>query len=331
MTPGSAGGGGGRGRAEIDLRDVRTVPFHDIPRKVTVGDFAPPFDPEADPARGLPSLPSILAARDFHALIERILEARRRDRPVVVMFGAHVIKCGLSRILIDLVERGLVTALATNGAGAIHDYEIALFGATSEDVETGLATGVFGMSEETGAGMNGAIREAASRGDGLGAALGARIREEKAPHAAFSLLAAAVGAEIPVTVHVAIGTDVIHQHPACDGASIGATSHEDFRRFCGVVADLEGGVVLNLGSAVILPEVFLKALCVARNLGHRVEVFTAADFDMVRRYRPAKNVLERPVAGGGSGFAFTGHHEILVPLLAAELVRASLDKSRESG
>jgi hypothetical protein len=165
----------------------------------------------------------------------------------------------------------------------------------------------------------------------MGQALGVRIREAGAPHADCSLMAAAVGAGIPVTVHVAIGTDVIHQHPACDGAALGRTSHEDFRRFCGVVAGLEGGVVLNLGSAVILPEVFLKALCVARNLGHRVEDFTAADFDMIRHYRPAKNVIERPVGGGGRGFSFTGHHEILIPLLAAALVRGPLDKSGDAG
>ncbi len=315
----------------LDLEGIKTVPFREIRRKVSVDGFARPVGPDADFSSILSSLPSLLAAADFRDLLSRIHGAKKGGRPIVAMIGAHVIKCGLSPVLIDLLRRGYLTALAMNGAGAIHDFEIALFGETSEDVAEGLAAGTFGMSEETGRLMNEVIRSAAERGAGFGEAVGEAIVERDCPFSGYSLLAAAVEMGVPATVHVAIGTDVIHQHPGCDGAATGSTSHRDFKRFCGVISDLEGGVILNLGSAVMLPEVFLKALCVARNLGHRVENFTSADFDMIRHYRPAKNVVERPTSGAGTGFSFTGHHEIMIPLLAAGLVAGPLDKVRERG
>ncbi len=315
----------------IDFSDLKTVPFRDIPRKVSIDLFARPIRADGSVAELYSSLPAILAASDLRELQSRIMKARDEGRNVVVMLGAHVIKCGLSPVLIDLIERGIVTAIAMNGAGAVHDFEIAFFGETSEEVEEGLPEGSFGMSEETGSMMNRVIREAADSGTGMGQAIGNFIVSEKAHNRGYSVMASAVGKHIPVTVHVAIGTDVIHPHPSCDGGAIGVTTHEDFRRFCSVVSDLEGGVVLNLGSAVILPEIFLKALSVARNLGHAVSDFTAADFDMIRHYRPMRNVVERPTSGGGKGFSFTGHHEIMIPLLAAGLVAGSLDKRNDSG
>jgi hypothetical protein len=318
-------------RDGIDFGKVRTVPFSAIRRKVSVENFARPVESGTPIEDFLSSLPSILVASDLRELQSRILEARTKDRPVILMIGAHVIKCGLSPILIDLIERGIVTAIAMNGAGAIHDFEIAFFGETSEEVGEGLVNGTFGMSEETGLLMNRVINESARNRGGMGRALGDFILEKKAEFSKFSLMAATTRADIPVTVHVAIGTDVIHQHPSCDGSAVGSTTYEDFRHLCGIVARLEGGVIINIGSAVILPETFLKALCVARNLGHEVTNFTTADFDMLRRYRPMKNVVERPTLGSGRGFAFTGHHEIMIPLLAAGLVRRSLDKKKNRG
>jgi len=316
------------GRDGFDLSKVKTVPFRKIERKVSVDLFARPVRAGSRFSEFISSLPSVLAASDLRALQAAILEARAKGRPVVAMVGAHVIKCGLAPILNDLIDRGIFSAVAMNGAGAVHDFEIALFGETSEEVGEGLLDGTFGMSEETGALMNGIINEAAKKGSGIGRALGSYLLARKAKHREVSLMAMACTKEIPATVHVAIGTDVIHQHPSFDGGATGAAAGEDFRRFCRVVSELKDGVVLNLGSAVILPEVFLKALCVVRNLGHEVSNLTAADFDMIRHYRPARNVLERPTLGGGKSFSFTGHHEIMIPLLAAGLVEGSLDKGK---
>lgn len=320
-----------RNKDGVDFGDLKTVPFRDIPRKVSIDLFARPVGADVSVTELYSSLPAVLAAYDLRDLQSRILKARDEGRSVVVMLGAHVVKCGLSPVLIDLIDRGIVTAIAMNGAGAVHDFEIAFFGETSEEVEGGLPEGSFGMSEETGSMMNRVIRDAADSWTGMGEAIGSYIISEKPRFRGYSVLASAVEKDIPVTVHVAIGTDVIHPHPSCDGGAVGATTHEDFRRFCGVVSGLEGGVILNLGSAVILPEIFLKAISVARNLGHDVSDFTAADFDMIRHYRPMKNVVERPTSGGGKGFSFTGHHEIMVPLLAAGLVAGLLDKRNESG
>ncbi len=316
------------GDGEIDFGKIRTVPFVEIDRHVSVDQFMRPSDAGESLRSFIDSLPPVLAAADFKDFQRRILEAVDGGKHVVAMMGAHVIKCGLSLILIDLIERGILTAIAMNGAGAVHDFEIAFFGETSENVAEGLERGTFGMSEETGEMMNRTIREAARSGKGFGEALGSRIIEDKAQYRDHSLMAAAVTRGIPVTVHIAIGTDIIHCHPSCDGGAIGVTTHEDFRRFCGVVAGLEKGVIMNLGSAVILPEVFLKALAVARNLGNDVADFTTADFDMIRHYRPAMNVVDRPTRTGGQGYAFTGHHEIMIPLLAASLSGGVLDKGR---
>ncbi len=264
------------------------------------------------------SLPRLLASDDLRALVRAIAQARRKKKPVIVMMGAHIVKCGLSPLLIDLMEQEVITALAMNGAVAVHDCEMALFGATSEDVSQGLRDGSFGMARETGEFYNRAAQEATLKKTGLGESLGVLLNRAKGAHLELSLLAAASRSGVPATVHVAIGTDIVHQHPSADGAALGAASFEDFLRFAGEVAKLSpGSVVLNLGSAVIMPEVFLKALTVARNLGHPARGFTTANFDMIQHYRPRVNVVQRPVEGGGKGYALTGHHEIMIPLLAA--------------
>jgi hypothetical protein len=265
----------------------------------------------------LDRLPDVLKARDLKELAGDIARARRRGRPVVLMMGAHPIKCGLGPVLIDLMERGLVTCLALNGAGAIHDFEMAMWGRTSEDVAQGLKDGSFGMARETADLLNGAVIQGDAHDLGFGESLGLFLTEEKAKYHGLSLLAACRRLKIPVTVHLAIGTDIVHQHPSFDGGAAGRASHRDFRILAHQVGKLSGGVVINLGSTVILPEVFLKALTVARNLGGRAKDFTAANFDMVQHYRPNVNVVQRPTAGGGRGYSFTGHHEIMVPLLAA--------------
>ena len=244
------------------------------------------------------------------------MTAYQREKAVIVMMGGHVIKCGLSPLLIALAERGVITGFAFNGASSIHDFEIALIGETSEDVSAYLQTGQFGMWEETGKLMNETIQHAADTGIGMGEALGKKLIALDAPYNTYSLLAAGIQLNIPITVHVAIGTDIIHQHPSANGAAIGEASFTDFRLLTELVTQLEdGGVVLNLGSAVILPEVFLKTLTIARNLGNTVSHFTAADFDMIQQYRPAENVVKRPTEMGGKGYTFTGHHELMIPLL----------------
>jgi hypothetical protein len=271
-------------------------------------------------------LPRILAGETLRGLCSAIQRARERRRPIVWGMGAHVIKVGLSPVLIDLMERGFVTGIALNGAGVVHDFELAVAGATSEDVEAGLGAGRFGMARETGEEIGRAIAEGDRDGLGLGASVG-RYLGERRPRARYrelSLLAAAWRLGLPATVHVAIGTDIVHAHPACDPAALGRATHLDFRLLAAEVARLGGGgVYLNVGSAVVLPEVFLKALTLARNLGHRVTGFSTANLDFIQSYRPGVNVVERPVAGHGRGFRLTGHHEILVPLVAAVLVEGA--------
>jgi hypothetical protein len=303
---------------EADLSRLTTIPVAGRRNKLDPSLLA------AAPAGGrsfadfLASLPDVLAARDLRAVIEGVASAARTGRGVVLLVGGHVVKVGLGPLIRAWIERGVVTHIALNGAAAIHDYELAAFGGTSEDVERGLADGSFGMAEETGAEMNAAIDAAAraeqGMGEGLAAALAAR---GSLPGGAASILLSAHEHGVPVTVHAAIGAEIIHQHPSADGAAIGATSHRDFRRLAGSLPALhEGGAVLNWGSAVLLPEVFLKALTIARNLeAGRPTHFLAADFDMQRHYRPRVNVVQRPTRGGGTGYMLTGHHELLLPVL----------------
>ena len=300
----------------VDMSSVTTYPLQARINKVSVDDFAMLSESETDLSAFLASLPNILKGPDFLALVDDIVAAYQNKKPVIVMMGGHVIKCGLSPLLIALAKRGVITGFAFNGASSIHDFEIALIGETSEDVAAYLQNGQFGMWEETGSLMNAAIQSAADTGIGMGEALGKQLVEMNAPYNAYSLLATGVQYDVPITVHVAIGTDIIHQHPAANGAAIGAASFTDFRLLTAFVADLEGGgVVLNLGSAVILPEVFLKTLTIARNLGHTVSHFTTANFDMNQQYRPVENIVKRPTEMGGKGYTFTGHHELMIPLL----------------
>jgi hypothetical protein len=249
-----------------------------------------------------------------------MVQAIRSGNPIVLALGAHVIKVGLNPVIIDLMERGLIDGLALNGAGIIHDAELAMVGHTSEDVAAQIGDGKFGMAEETGRILNEAIIQGANHGDGLGKAVGARLVKEDFPYRRYSLAARAFELDIPLTVHVAIGTDIIHFHPSVDGAAIGETSHLDFRIFSSLISRMEGGVFINLGSAVILPEVFLKALSLARNLGFNVKNITTVNMDFIRHYRPMTNVVQRPTQEGGKGYSLVGHHEIMFPLLAAAVI-----------
>ncbi len=309
---------------EADLARLVVGTFAQRATRVRVEDFARPLAPAAALAV-LDSLPDQLAARALREVVDRVAEAHRSGRPVVAMCGGHVVKVGVSPCLIALLERGVITHLALNGAAALHDVEIARGGRTSEDVEANLMTGSFGMVDETGDFMNAALREGARRGEGLGECWGRALCEEAPPHLGASLVAAAWRLGVPATVHVAVGTDTIHCHPGCDGAALGETSLRDFRIFAATLAEARGAAVLNFGSAVVLPEVFLKALAVARNLGAGLEGLTTANFDQVQHYRPRVNVVERPTrADGARGYALTGHHEIMVPLFAgAVLARIS--------
>ena len=300
----------------LDFSRLRTSSVSDRAHKVDTSLFAEPVLPgEGDV---LDSLPALLGARNLMRLADCIVDAHRAGAPVLLGFGGHVVKTGLAPLLIDLMERGVISALCTNGSGAIHDVEIAMVGHSSEDVGAGLDDGSWGMVHETAAMLNQGAQRAADAGAGYGATLGAMLAERNAPNASLSLLHTAHRLEIPFTVHVALGTDTVHMHDGADGAAIGAASMNDFRTLCGVVAQLEGGVYVNLGSAVILPEVFVKALNVARNLGEKVETFTTANLDMLRHYRPRVNVLERPA---GEALEITGHHEINVPLLRWAILR----------
>ena len=300
---------------------LKTYSLLDRQSKVRVRDFARVPEPAAGAAGLIESLPDILAGRDLRELLGLIRQARAAGRPVILGMGAHVIKVGLSPILIRLMREGWLSALALNGAGIIHDFEIAFSGRTSEDVAVQLAAGEFGMARETGEYLNRAIRAGARRGAGLGESVGRMIARSKFPHRDLSLTGAAFELGLPVTVHVGIGTDTIHFHPGASGADLGRTSLRDFFRFSEVVAGLEGGgVYLNVGSAVILPEVFLKALSYVRNQGRTLRDFSTAVFDFRHHYRPAQNVIARAVGERGRGFYFIGHHEIMVPLVAAALL-----------
>jgi hypothetical protein len=305
----------------LDPAGIKTYPLASRPSKVRVEDAGAAWQPGGTFRAYLDTLPNHLAVQSLRAVAQAVLEARRKGKPVLLGMGAHVIKVGLSPVVIDLVERGLVTAVALNGACAVHDFELATAGFTSEDVEAQLAEGDFGMAEETGRVLNEAVADGMGRNMGFGRAVGERLLAMRPPHLAHSLLAACARLAVPCTVHVALGTDIVHMHPRCDGAAVGAATHRDFRLLAAVVADLgDGGVYLNVGSAVLLPEVFLKALTLSRNLGHRVQNFVTANLDFIQHYRPTQNVVRRPIAQGGRGYALTGHHEILVPLLAAMLI-----------
>jgi hypothetical protein len=304
----------------VDLTKVRTISIRSRKSKVTPADFGRPFDAVRDDFAGfLDSLPRILAAQDLRILADSIAASRRKRKPVILMMGAHVVKVGLGPVIIDLLRRDAITAVAMNSAAAIHDVETAMWGKTSEDVAVSILDGRFGMARETGELINGALTSAFRGSDlGYGEALGRKLLALDARHADVSILAQAHVLGVPATVHAAIGTDIIHQQPTMNGAATGELTMRDFRAFCQVCKGLTGGgVVLNVGSAVILPEVFLKALTVARNLGARARGFTTAVFDMHALYRPAMNVQRRPTQDGGTGFYFSGHHEIMVPLLAA--------------
>jgi len=305
----------------IDLSGLNTYPLSSRPSKVTTDDFASPATPEVI-GDFVERLPNILAARDLRELASLVRDARQGNRAIILGIGGHVIKTGLAPVLIDLMKRGFVTAVAMNGSAMIHDFEIALVGATSEDVDTTLGSGGFGMAEETGRIINEAVNLGAQDNIGMGEAIGRQLQSMKPAHADKSLLCAAYEARVPVTVHVAIGTDIVHIHPSADGASIGQTSLQDFRLLCSLVRELDGGgVYLNLGSAVVLPEVFLKTVTVVRNLGFSLQNFCTANFDFIQQYRPLTNVVRRPVSGTGRGFSFIGHHELMIPLLASLIVR----------
>jgi hypothetical protein len=301
----------------LDFSKIKTYALAERANKVAVEDFAGVYEKGDGFGAFLEKLPRFLAANDFRKIVAAMVSAVQNERPILLMMGAHPIKCGLNPIIVEMMRRGVISAVAFNGAGAIHDFETAFQGETSEDVQRGLDDGSFGMVDETPRLMNSALAQGVINGLGAGEALGRAIADGQFPNRHLSILHTGFEREIPVTAHIAIGTDIIHQHPTTDGAVLGAASYRDFQRFASVVAQLEGGVVLNVGSAVIMPEVFLKALTVARNLGHKVEHFTTATFDMIRHYRPTENVVRRPTHLGGQGFYLVGHHEIMIPLLFA--------------
>jgi len=306
----------------IDLAEIRTYELASRPSKVTVEDFARPVGENETLAGFLDKLPNILAVRSMRELVGRIRRARELKKPIIWGVGGHVVKTGLSPLIIDLMDRGFVTAVAANGSVLVHDTEIALVGSTSEDVDATLGSGDFGAAKETGEILNAAA--CAGRDDeiGLGEAMGRELTRMKPINADKSLLCAAHSRRLPFTAHLAIGADIGHFHPSCDGAALGDTTHRDFRLMCSLVREMNGGgVYINYGSAVVLPEIFLKAVTVVRNLGHELRDITTANFDFVQGYRPATNVVRRPTAdGAGKGFAITGHHELTLPLLAAMLI-----------
>ena len=313
---------------EIDLARVKTVPIGVRPNKVRAEEFSTAPGEDRSFAAFVKAPPDVPTAADFRRIVDAVVRAATRKRAVIVMLGGHVVKTGVGPVLMDLMKRGVITHLAMNGSAAIHDYEIARFGGTSEDVAAGLKDGSFGMADETGRGLNEAFIAGQRHEWGMGESVARAL--EGTPtlaHPALSIVLAAHRHWIPVTVHAALGAEIIHQHPAASGAAIGDTSHRDFRRLAASCEDLhQGGVVLNLGSAVIMPEVFLKALTVARNVnGGKPTDFTTADFDMQRHYRPTVNVVQRPVLAGGEGYAITGHHELMIPLLGWAVAEA-LDK-----
>ena len=315
-----------RARRPLDLTRVRTYPLESRVSKVRVADFGRPHARGTRLSAFVSSLPRILAAEQLRAVAAAVVRGRERKRPLIWGMGAHVLKVGLAPLIIDLMERGFITAVALNGAGIVHDFETAIAGQTSEEVDAVLGRGEFGMARETGEEINRAIVLGDRDGLGLGASVGRYIeRRRGTKFKRLSILAAAWRLRIPATVHVAMGTDIVHMHPSCDPAAVGRGSHLDFRILAGEVARLGGGgAYLNIGSAVLLPEVFLKAVTLARNLGHTIKDFTTANFDFIQGYRPNTNVVNRPTKGVGCGYSLTGHHEIMIPLLAAMLVEADL-------
>ena len=304
----------------IALNNIKTYSIADRQSKVSTDDFAATWEKGKSFQDFLDTLPRILAADDLKTVINAIVKAHSSNNTVMFSMGAHVIKVGLNPLIIDLMEREVITSVSLNGAGIIHDSELAMTGQTSEDVAASLGSGNFGMAKETGEFLSRAIISAEKQQIGLGRAVGSAILDGGFPHADKSILAAGARLNIPVTVHVAMGTDIIHMHPGFDPAAAGAASHRDFRIFSSVVSELESGVYLNIGSAVIMPEVFLKAITLVRNLGHKVENFTTVNMDFIRHYRPMTNVVNRPTAGGGRGINMVGSHEILLPLIAAGVI-----------
>ncbi len=306
----------------INLSEISTYELGSRPSKVTTADFASPIG-EADSLRDfLDKLPDILAVKSLREVAAQIRRAKALGKPIIWGIGGHVVKTGLSPIIIDLMRRGYVTAIASNGSVLVHDAEIALVGFTSEDVDATLGSGDFGAARETGDLLNAAAKNGFRDSIGLGEAMGREVSSLPPPNADKSLLCAAYASKLPFTAHLTIGADIGHFHASCDGAALGATSHTDFRLFCSLVREINGGgVYLNCGSAVTLPEIFLKAVTVVRNLGHDLQDFTTANFDFIQQYRPMTNVVRRPTAGGtGRGFAITGHHELTLPLLAAQII-----------
>ena len=304
----------------IDLSGVRTYSLADRDSKVRVDDFAKPWQKKASFRDFLTSLPDILAGEELKSVIAAIVKAHRAERTIIFGMGAHVIKVGLNPIVIDLMKRGVITGVAMNGAGIIHDLELAMVGQTSEDVAAALDDGSFGMARETCEFLADALRTTGNETMGLGQSVGRMILEKKLPLMDKSILATGVRLDIPVTVHVAIGTDILHMHPGFDPAGVGAATHHDFRLFSSIVSTLEKGVYLNVGSAVILPEIFLKATTLVRNLGHKLAEFTTVNLDFIKHYRPLTNVVSRPTLKGGRGINLVGHHEILLPLIAAGVI-----------
>jgi hypothetical protein len=311
----------------ISLDRVKSYPLKERVSKVRIDDFAKPWRSGGDMSLWFGSLPKILAGDDFRKVVNNIVRAVQSGNIIILAMGAHAIKVGLNPVILDLLDRGIISGLAMNGAGIIHDTELAMAGHTSEDVGAQIGDGKFGMAEETGRFLNEAIVEGAKKGYGLGRAVGAMLIKQKFPYNQYSLLARAFELNIPLTVHVAIGTDTIHFHPSVDGSSTGKTSHLDFRIFARLISKMEGGVYINLGSAVIMPEIFLKALSLVRNLGHKVKGFTTVNMDFIQHYRPTTNVVYRPTLEGGEGYSLTGHHEIMFPLLTAAVIEGLDEKA----
>lgn len=304
----------------MDLNGVKTHSLSERKSKVSSADFARAWTRGGSFDEFIGRLPGILAGSHIKSVVEAIAQAFERRKTVLLAMGAHVIKVGLNPVVIDLMERGVVSAVAMNGAGIIHDFELAMVGRTSEDVAAALGDGSFGMARETCDFLNACILRAGQASLGLGEAVGRSIIENDLPHARHSILAAGRRLGIPVTVHIAVGTDIIHMHPGFDPCAAGKASHRDFRTFAAVISTLEGGVFMNVGSAVVLPEVFLKAVSLVRNLGHALESFTTVNLDFIRQYRPMTNVVHRPTQEGGKGYHLTGHHEIMLPLIAAGVI-----------
>jgi len=313
---------------EFDLSGVQTYPLKSRASRSRVEDFGRPHEAGATVGAFVDRLPNVLAAADFQAVVRAIVDAKRSAGGIVWGLGAHVIKTGLGPVVIDLMERGFVSAIATNGAAVIHDFEVALVGATSEDVDEALGRGGFGMADETGRLLNTAINEGVAGGLGIGQAVGRFLSARQPQFARASVLAAAARLGVPFTVHVALGTDIIHMHPTASGAALGEGSLRDFRYFVSNVARLDSGVYLNCGSAVVLPEVFLKAVALARNRGIALAGLTTVNLDFLRMYRPHTNVVTRPTAGSGRGYSLIGHHEIMIPLVAAAVIEHDQRQNR---